>query len=75
LIPAPGVSLSYFPSSSVFILFTVPCSSEIEAEFTPTTPNVVLNTLSRVVIPREDNPTILVVFTTTASERVIGTNS
>jgi len=41
----------------------------------PTTPKVFFNTLSNVVIPKDCNPGILVVFTTTASAKVIGTNS
>jgi hypothetical protein len=41
----------------------------------PTIPKVVFNTLSNVVIPKDFNPGILVVFTTTASAKVIGTNS
>jgi hypothetical protein len=41
----------------------------------PTKFNVVRNTLSKVVIPKDFNPSIFVVLTTTASDSVIGTNS
>mgnify|MGYP001772764748 FL=1 len=41
----------------------------------PIKPRVFLNTLSKVVIPRLVKPGIVEVLTTTASERVIGTNS
>nr|DAX09049.1 MAG TPA: hypothetical protein [Bacteriophage sp.] len=75
VIPAPAVNLSYLFLSSEFIYSTVVSNLSMSAELVPTTPIVTLKTLSKVVIPKEDNPTILEVLTTTASAKVIGTNS
>nr|DAH12224.1 MAG TPA: hypothetical protein [Caudoviricetes sp.] len=75
VIPTPAVSLSYFPSKAVLILYTVVFKVLISAALVPTTPIVVLKTLSRVVIPSDDSPGRFEVFTTTASAKVIGTNS
>jgi hypothetical protein len=79
LIPYPAVSLSCFSESLLLIFYTVAsrvfCIEVTESLADLTVARVLLNTLSKVVIPNPFNPGTLVVLTTTASERVIGTNS
>nr|DAJ12916.1 MAG TPA: hypothetical protein [Bacteriophage sp.] len=75
VIPSPAVSLSYLASKALFILTRVLLIVSIFRVLDPTIPKVVFNTLSNVVIPKDFNPGISVVFTTTASAKVIGTNS
>jgi len=75
VIPTPAVNLSCLFSSSAFIYSTAVSNLSISVELVPTTPIVILKTLSKVVIPKEERPTILEVLTTTASAKVIGTNS
>ena len=64
-IPFPAVSLSYLVFYR-FLIFIV---------LVPTTHTRLYNTLSRVVILKELNPGRLLVLTTTASAKEIGTNS
>jgi hypothetical protein len=72
VIPVPAVSLFCFLSSSVCIWSL---SSETLVVIDPLELVIIwFNTLSSVVIPRDATPERLDVLTTTASERVIGTN-
>jgi hypothetical protein len=75
LIPAPAVSLSCLFSKSELILATTPFKVFKVEAFVPTKFKVVRNTLSKVVISKVFNSLIFVVLTTTASDKVIGTNS
>nr|DAT29040.1 MAG TPA: hypothetical protein [Caudoviricetes sp.] len=64
-IPLPAVNLSYLVSYK-FLIFI---------ELVPTTPVKLYKTRSSVVIFKELNPGRLLVLTTTASAKEIGTNS
>jgi hypothetical protein len=75
LIPAPAVSLSCLFSKAELIVLTAPFRVFKVEVFVPTKFKVVRNTLSKVVIPKVFNSLIFVVLTTTASDKVIGTNS
>jgi hypothetical protein len=75
VIPSPAVNLSYLFYKVLLIVARVLLIVSIFKVLVPTTPKVVFNTLSNVVIPKDFNPGILVAFTTTASAKVIGTNS
>jgi hypothetical protein len=57
------------------IEFTVSYNLLIVTELVPVTPIVYFKTLSKVVIPKELSPGIVVELTTTASAKLIGTNS
>jgi hypothetical protein len=73
--PVPAVSLSCLLARDALMVFTVFYRVAIFPELVPTTFNVVANTLSRVVMPKEESPGIVEVLTTTASAKVMGTNS
>ena len=75
VIPSPAVNLSYLFYKVLLIVARVLLIVSILKVLDPTTPKVFFNTLSNVVIPKDCSPGILVVFTTTASAKVIGTNS